>query len=489
MHSNKLIQIQNSKYISIVVLTFFSALFFFAVGIFVLLETKNAFNFVSLIFLFFMFFLLFDLYRLKKVYTAYFFYILMSFFFMYDRILFYFFDSKKYNYTKITFPIVHTFEYEVVVKFLCISFVSFFFIHLIYLYHRNGRKEIKRIIPDFFTSGTKDFYKKIGFFLMILSLFPLLYKYYIQINFIKQFPNYAVANFAYEGEGPAFPWWTRGMGTFFILGFLLWLYSTPKQQSFKFGLVLYLIIQAGTSLKGGRAFLFAFVLTIPLLYKKLFNKEFKKGLLIIIAIILVVMAIFVQYFRSNVKIVGDISFFDILASFLYGQGTTIGVPLLYLENQENLPYHNYPFIFAPLVNTLLRRGGAASLQVIKIINTASLLLTYYVNPKLFFMGNGLGDNFLTEMYDFGGYFGVIFLSVVFAFILRYIDNKKTFKGFELCFVFYLYQYILFLPRNSFFGIMQQLKYYVLLFFTILVIDFFITSFKEKLLAKNFDYNR
>lgn len=446
-----------------------------------LLETENAFNFVSLIFLFFMFFLLFDLYRSKKVYTAYFFYILMSFFFMYDRILFYFFDSKKYNYTKITFPIVHTFDYEIVVKFLCISFVSFFLMHLIYFYSNENKheKKIKKIIPDFFISRTKGFYKKIGFLLMILSLLPLLYKYYIQINFIKQFPNYAIANFAYEGEGPVFPWWTRGMGTFFIIGFLLWLYSTPEQKNFKFGLILYLIMQAGSSLKGGRAFLFAFVLTIPLLYKKLFNKEFKKGIVIAISIVLIAMAIFVGYFRSNVKLAGEISFFDILASFLYGQGTTIGVPLLFLENQKSFPYHNYPFIFAPLVNTVLKRDGAASLNLIKVVNTASLVLTYYVNPKLYFAGNGLGDNFLTEMYDFDGYFGVVFLSIIFSLILKYIDNRKTFVGLKLCFIFYVYQYILFLPRNSFFGIIQQWKYFVLLIFAILVFDFFITNLKEK----------
>lgn len=458
-------------------ISFFSFLFSLSLILYNLLDNEFSIKFVLVSFSLFLLFQLFLLFVRGEIYTIYFFYILLSFFFIFDRIFLYFINPIKYNWLRITFPYEHVFPSQIGIKYITISFISFITISIIYFYSKTPKKI--NICNLQISEEYNNCYNKIGMGLMLFSIFPLLYKYYIQVNFIRQFPTYAMANFAYTGPGPVFPIWTRGAGGLFIIGFLLFLYSGGDLKHLKLALFLFFIQQVGNSLKGGRSMLFCYIITVPLLIRKQYNKKLKTSIFIIVGIISILFAIFLQSFRMN----SEDNAFDsgFLLSFLNSQTMTIGGPYIYLDNEGHIPYHNYPFIFSPIINLMDGSGSLekASLARLGKINSLSLTTTYLVSPKMYFQGFGVGQNFLIETYDCGKYLGVILWSVILGILMLIIDRAKPQKGFALCFLFYLYQYTLFLPRNTFFGFLRDMKYIVVLFIILYFFDLFFRTVKMK----------
>ena len=220
-----------------------------------------------------------------------------------------------------------------------------------------------------------------------------------------------------------------------------------------------------TALKGGRAFFFTYILTLPLVYKKLYNKKMSNFALIVLALLCIFAAIFLGNFRSNLT--GRVEK-GMLARFLDGQTTTMGVPYVYIENHGKLPYKHYPYIFTYLVNPIRNHfihAKKGSFETLKQSNNYGGVALYLLNPRAQSMGGGLGLNFLTEAFDFFGYFGVVFWSALLAVIIKCIDCMKYTEKNRRLYVFtiLIYQYTLFLPRHSFFGITDHLKYVVMFY--------------------------
>lgn len=411
---------------------------------------------------------------MKNLYSLYSFYLITSSFFMYDKFIIGPYLGK--GVMSINFAGTYSFPDWVGEQFVFIATVSIVTVDIVYAtckVKNNNSQDIREICGNDNHIETNNFYLKLGLGMMCVFIIPIIYKIVLQIRHQKSFANYAIANFTGQEDTTNYPWWTKGSGTFFIIGFLLFLYSFPSIKKAKYGYTLYFFMMLSTALKGGRAFFFAFILTIPLLLKKIYNKTMSKITVLVITFLLLAMGIFLGNFRSNIST--DVKR-GILAEFLYGQTTTMGVPYVYLENHGNILYKRYPLILTYLINPIrsyfITQPKRGTLDYLMESNNYGIIALYMLNPKLLKSGGGLGLNFLTESYDFFGIIGVIIWSTLLAIIIKYIDriryNNKNRR--QIVTIFFVYQYILFLPRHTFFGITDHLKYIIMFYFVLLIIQ-------------------
>lgn len=405
--------------------------------------------------------------------SLYSFYLLTSSFFMYDKFLVGPYLGK--GVMTINFAGSYTFPDWVGEKFVFIASISIIVIDIIYTVFRFKNSEMFSDKVDIDTVEEKRFYCKLGLIIMSIFIIPILYKIILQIKFQKSFANYAVANFTSQKDTTVYPWWTKGSGTFFTIGFLLFLYSFPSEKKARIGYFLYFLLMFTTAFKGGRAFFFTYLLSIPLLYKKIYNKSLSVFGMFLLGLILIAIGIILGNFRSNLitKVQKGI-----IANFLYGQTTTMGVPYVYLENNGNIPYKHYPFILTYLINPIRSffvHANGGIIEKMKQSNNYGTIALYMLNPDLVQNGGGLGLNFLTEAYDCFGYIGVFFWSTLLGLIIKFVDTiKYSNKNRRLIVtVFFVYQYTLFLPRHSFFGITDHLKYIIMFY----IVYYIITKWK------------
>ncbi|MBO4858769.1 MAG: O-antigen polysaccharide polymerase Wzy [Treponema sp.] len=401
-------------------------------------------------------------------YTLYCFYLLTSTFFMYDKFILGPLLGK--GVLSINFLGTYSFPDWVAEKFVFIAAISITVIEIVY--NCKIKKEIvleknntELIYKKDNTVFTNTFYYKIGMVIMYIFIIPLVYKIILQIQNQKAFSDYAIANFTQHNRKVSFPWWTKGSGTFFYIGFLLFLYSFPSSKKVKFGYFLYFIMMLTTALKGGRAFFFTYLLCIPLIMKKLYRKTLSRMQIVILFFVLCGGAIFLGNFRSNLSM--QVKKGELL-NFLYGQTTTMGVPYVYINNNGDIPYRHYPFILTNIIRPIqfhFRSINLNPIDYMKVSNNYGLITLYMLNPYAVETGGGLGLNFLTEAYDFFGFIGVVLWSFILALIIKYLDKKRYNNKNRTTFIvdFFIYQYVLFLPRHSFFGIVSELKYIILFF--------------------------
>ena len=423
-------------------------------------------------------------------YSLYSFYLLTSAFFMYDIFLIGPYLGK--GVMSIDFAGMYTFPDWVGEKFIFIASFSIIVVDIIYTtYHSNetylnGDVKYSTNIAPYNRIETNKFYYRFGMILMCIFIIPLIYKIILQVKEQKLYASYSIANFTGIESTINFPWWTRGSGTFFYIGFLLFIYSFPSIRKAKIGYFLYLILLFSTALKGGRAFLFSFVLSLPLLLKKLYNKTISKVSMIFLSIVLIILATYLGNFRTNSNTTLKKGVF---ANFLYGQTTTMGVPYIYLNNDGNIPYKHYPLILTPLINPIRRKFvtyGVGAIESMKQSNNYGTIELYMINPTAVENGGGLGLNFLTEAYDFLGYIGVFLWSVLLAIIMRFVDSiQYSNKNRRLIvIIFFIYDYILILPRHTFFGIMDHIKYIIMFY-----IIYYIIEHRKLLFSHNFMLER
>lgn len=411
-----------------------------------------------------------------NLYSLYTFYLLTSAFFMYDKFILG--PCLGKGVMSIDFAGTYSFPDWVGEKFVFIASVSIVVVDFVYTTHKvkgvlfKWNESETKIHTSDSTVKTDDFYLKVGLIIMCVFIFPILYKIVLQIQHQKTFANYAIANFTGQEDTTHYPWWTKGSGVFFYIGFLFFIYSFPPVKKAKYGYILYFLMMFTTALKGGRAFFFTYILTMPLLYKKIYGKTMSKFAMFSLTLLLIAMGIFLGNFRSNISTKVQKG---ILAEFLYGQTTTMGVPYVYLENHGNIPYKQYPFILTYLVNPIRKHfihANRGSIEYLKQSNNYGSIALYLINPNLLKVGGGLGLNFLTEAYDFFGVIGVVFWSAILAVVIKLVDfikysNKNRWLIVTL---FFVYQYTLFLPRHSFFGITDHIKYIIIFYAVYLIIQ-------------------
>jgi hypothetical protein len=187
-------------------------------------------------------------------------------------------------------------------------------------------------------------------------------------------------------------------------------------------------------------------------------------------------------FRMNRK-VAKFDVKELGFAFLYGQGVSILLPLLIIEDGDKLVYHPFPFIFSPIFskyfNIVYPTKGQTMIRV-KQHNGINDVMTYRWSQDAYLRGNGLGGSFLGEMYDCGGVFGIIIWSIIAALSFRLID-RFLLKNMLTVIVFWFFiQSVAFLPRNRFFQVFGSDIYAIMTMgIAIMLIDLFIKYSKSK----------
>lgn len=103
------------------------------------------------------------------------------------------------------------------------------------------------------------------------------------------------------------------------------------------------------------------------------------------------------------------------------------------------------------------------------INNASRI-SYIVNYDYVKKGNGLGGNYIVEMYEVGREPGVLFLSIFFVLLIFYLENlfKKDKSIYSNIFVLMIFEKIFMAPRSLYFDFnIREYLWICLLYFILL----------------------
>ena len=421
-----------------------------------------------------LYFLLFYLFVLiKSIYffgflSIYSIYLYTSFFFVYSRL---FFDLIGFrSFLAIRMPVDFTFSDETGVVFILISFFAFYICDIVF--SLNTKKELI-IKCNFRHSGNLQ---NIGILIIIMMMPLLLYKLNMQLQFVRERGYLSI----YNGElaGLSYPIWTRGSGTLLIIGYMLFLMSYPRKKIFILVSLLYLFNSFFTSLQGARSVFLIETIVVLYLYSRFYNVKINIGGLIVLFLGIILFSIMIAYSRVNRSVDSILA----INNLFYSQGNTIGVPLAIIENKDNIEYRRFPFIFSSIAEPYFSfiYGGDASLKTtLENFNHIGRITAHKLHAQSYFLGHGMGGSFLAEMYDFGGVFGIILWSVIFAFIISVIEKYFLFRQSLIPFFYFLIGTYIYLPRGSFFGFINNMHYIFLLFVIFYIFEFLI--FPKKLL--------
>jgi hypothetical protein len=174
-------------------------------------------------------------------------------------------------------------------------------------------------------------------------------------------------------------------------------------------------------------------------------------------------------FTRNEGTLEKVKIIDIVLNFFYGQGTTIVVPLTIIE-KDSMPYHQYPFIFSPIIRPVLRIifpiSHGNDITAVENYNDLSLLSMWVHSPGSVKINMGLGGSVLAEMYDCGGFPGIVLWSVFIAGFIVFAERRLFRNNFLLPFKFFIIFSIMYMPRNSLFYFIEPFIYSLMALFFI-----------------------
>ena len=105
----------------------------------------------------------------------------------------------------------------------------------------------------------------------------------------------------------------------------------------------------------------------------------------------------------------------------------------------------YPYIFQGIFGF-----KPQSLDTLVMTNSIADKLTYLLNPVAYLKGEGIGSNYIAEMYDLG-YIWIIIISVLLGFMIIKYEKYVVKNRFLLLTSYYFIPNLFYIPRGSFFG--------------------------------------
>lgn len=403
-------------------------------------------------------------YGLLSLYAIY---LYTSAFFLYDCFVFTLFGDK--NFLLQTFPIRLYISEKSGAIFLVACFLTVYVTHLAYCLIPKTKYKQKRENYSFDTNKSLE---KAGIVLMLVFIFPVMYKIYVQLSFVKTH-GYTTL---FDGSMSEihYPFWCAGSFIFFIGGYVTFFASRPPKKLFIPFTLLFLLVYGFNSLKGQRGPIISAILVVIFLFSKQYNIKIKIKhlvviLFVVISLVVVLNNVRTSYGKENKKQTAVDGKF--VAEIVYGQTTSRIVPLLIIDRK--LEYHPYPFVFSPLLipyySIAYPSNGQDKISA-EHHNNISQVTTYNLSKRSHLNGSGLGGAFLAEAYDCGGFLGVILWSIILAIILVQFDFAldiipSKFRPF-------LFFYLLTIPtlsRSRLFGFMYDLNKIVFVYMVLLIV--------------------
>ena len=310
------------------------------------------------------------------------------------------------------------------------------------------------------TLKNRKIYTDFGMFLFIIALPALAYKMFIQLRIILQAGYEAY----YTGilKGVDYPFFTKGSGTIMTIGFLIFLISVPSKKKFLTVSSLYLMVKLLDSFKGARAIFLTQLLFIMWYYAKVYGIKIKMKTMGKLVGFTVIFSQLLVSVRS--KKVFSLDLINTVYNFLFSQGVSYLVLGYTIDFKSRIVGQGpYPYVFQGIFGF-----KPQSLETLTTTNSLADKLTYLLNPTAYLKGEGIGSNYIAEMYDLG-YLWIIIISVLLGiFIVKY--EKYVVKNrFLLLTSYYFIPNLFYIPRGSFFGealiknMIMLISVYVLIF--------------------------
>lgn len=470
---------KNSKLIYESINFFLLSLFFFADGL--IQFNVLFFEILKVIFVLHLLIICYHSYSVYGFFSVYTLFLVFSFFFIYDAVIL---DIVNYeglkDFTVIKFPQKHTFSFETGRKFLFYSEIFFFILD--FAYRTSYWRKISPLClvnnDNVMIEKKWLFINKIVYFgIVFVFPFALLRMYFYMRYFREKGYLYVLTNGIEEGVIPS---WTNGMvGIAYVL-FLLAIINPLEKQKFLLVCFLMSIIFFVKGFAGNRGgFLYSFF-AIVVVFVSLFYKK-KVSLIKIVCLIFFCLffAVYVGNTRNNShgdKTARSLVKADILLNFFANQTNSRGVLLSVLENE--IPFHTYPFIFAPLINEF-RDDEENRMIRIKETNSINLLTAYSISPSKIVESGGLGGSVIAEFIDCGGILGIVFWGFVLTMQIILLENFSNTSNLLRPFYFTMMSNMMHNPRGYFFGFIGEMKYVFVAIILYFVLDLFYKSFYNK----------
>jgi hypothetical protein len=384
------------------------------------------------------------------VFSIYSIYLYTSVFFVYSRFVFDLFDFAPFF--RIRFPVNYTFDSSVGAIFISVVFLSHYIIDTVYFYCLSSKKSWIR-------HGCNESFKHYpqiqlcGICVMIISFPAIIYKLYLQIVFVQIYGYLSVFNG--DLAKMPLPFWTNGSGTMFLIGYIMVLFSYPLKRMFIISSMFYLFYSLTGSLRGSRSQFLTEIIAVIYFYTKFYHKKLSFKTISLLFVFVVIFSIAIANYTRGSSELTSVS--ALLNEFFYSQGHTIGVPLTIIESQGVIPYRRFPFIFSELLDPFFKiiypTSGQTQIMLEKY-NMIGAVVIYRLSPRAYYNGNGLGASIIAEMYDCGGFMGIIIWSIILGSIIYNIDNHSEKKNVNIPLLWFLVKTIIYLPRGDLFSFVR-----------------------------------
>lgn len=346
-------------------------------------------------------------------------YVYTSAFFMYDCLLLTLIYPDK-NFLEQSFPMRYVLSESVGKIFILCCFLASFTSHISYVLYRSSNK------PSAVSYGCNNNLCKISLIIFFVELFPLVYKIYLQLLFVRNHGFSAVYTNAFLEM--KYPIWCAGAFFIFNSAYYLFLTSNPSKKKFIIITIIYTMVALFNGLKGGRGSIISLLIVVVFLLSKKFNFKFDLKKLISFAILIFVLIAFLTNMRKSYEkdnaatATGKIKISKVIEEILWDQTTSRAVPLLIIRGGLN--NHPYPFVFSPFtskITSYIYHYAPATKESIMYSNDPSIVLISNVQMYAAITGRGYGSAFLGEAYECFGYMGIIFFYSLLSCVIGYLD--------------------------------------------------------------------
>ena len=322
------------------------------------------------------------------------------------------------------------------------------------------------------TLKNRKIYTDFGMFLFIVALPALAYKMFIQLKVILQAGYEAY----YTGilKGVDYPFFTKGSGTIMTIGFLIFLISIPSKKKFLTVSSLYLMVKLLDSFKGARAIFLTQLLFIMWYYAKVYGIRIKAKTMVKLVGFTVIFSQILVSIRS--KKIFSLDLINTIYNFLFSQGVSYLVLGYTINFKHNIVGHgSYPYILQGLLGF-----QPQSLETLETTNSLADRLTYYLNSGAYLKGEGIGSNYIAEMYDLG-YIWLIIISILLGIAIIKYEKYVVKNRFLLLTSYYFIPNLFYIPRGSFFGegLIKNMAMLIAVYVLVFSFDYMYRKIEEK----------
>lgn len=346
-----------------------------------------------------------------------------------------------------------------------INFILLFSLLFMNLGYIVGLKKFDLAKKNLFVPKSKYLTRQIGYIFFTIGLVAFLGKVYSYVHVLKAYGYF----YLYSGDY-TLPIWIRVFDDFFYIGYLIIMINKPPKKEGYTLSVVFIVLYATMLLSGMRGEFFTLLFAVMWLLAFLYDWRPKLIYLALSGIGLMILAQLTLAIKFSSVDFSDISFFDMINTFLYSQGVSILILGYFIEFSEHFVniYSGFRYVISPFVTifyTLTGQMGSRTQMSPDDIYSVGDQLQFFTDPNGYYMGAGTGSSFVAELYGLGG--DVVLVSIgsfLLTFFMVYLVNRLIYKQYGFFLTMVILPIFFWIPRASYLQPIQKLLFgYILLY--------------------------